>query len=271
MKKLITVFVVFTSLGCLAFRQEFAVKPRTRYAVDYAYEASGYSNPLEHPLGPWRIFNSRSSGAPTQLVYLFDEGQTRPTRPHAQPLIPYDKGTWHHEFYTGDKTVRVVLEIPENGKQNEKVAIDGLRFEEVKNAPTVNVNPDFAFGLYNYAGLRSFNGPEGVLMRNPEKGIGVYGSYICYWQPVPVTPGGRYRVEYTGRGNWKRSARPSIVFTGPDGFRRKVETPRLSTTGDWGDGVQTKSFDFTVPDEANWLEFFAYAPIFNSVRITETR
>lgn len=271
MKKVIAGLVAFTALSSIAFERVFEVRPRTRYAIDYSYEASGYTDPLEHPLGPWHIFNNRDSGAPTQIIAMYDEGGAKSARPSAQPLIPFNRGAWHHEFYTGDKTVRVVFEIPENKKKNEKVTVNDLRFKDVMNAATVNINPDFAFGLYNYAGLQSFNGKEGVLMRNPENGVSVYGSYICNWQPVPVKPGGKYRIEYTGRGNWKRSARPSLSFTGPNGFNRKVETPRISTSAKWGDKVQTQSFEFTVPENADWLGFFAYAPIFNSVRLTEEK
>jgi len=265
-------FVALAAAPALAHPTvEFAIVPRTRYLLSYSWEATGCTDRAAQPLGQWGVFANRWYQGPLQELEFFGpEGKDRkgPRYRRFQPLLPGTSGRWQHEFYAPAGQVKMTLTVADNKKTGLKVKLSDIRLEEVKEAPTVNVNPDFALGLYNYSGLQGVNGDGAVMLKNPQGGNSFYGAFSFGTEPTPIEGGAKYRLEYAGWGRFKGRIDPYMDFLGKGKFAR-VDLPRVYRDEKNPEAPGRRVYEFTAPEGAEWVTFCFYHATLDSLRLTK--
>ena len=234
MKKMMTVLFVGLAVSAVAHPTvEFTIVPRTRYRLSYTWEATGCTDRAAEPLGAWGLFGNRYYRGPMQELEFFGpEGKDRkgPRFRRFQPLLPGTFGRWVHEFHAPEGQVKMTLTVADNKKTSLAVKLSDIHLEEVKDAPTVNVNPDFALGLYNYSGVSGCNDNAVVLLPSPSGGVALHGGFYVYLAKTPVRPGGRYNLEMKAQG-WHRKVRMDGSFVFLNAAGKKVFTSDIPRYG----------------------------------------
>ena len=271
MKKMMTVLFVGLAVSAVAHPTvEFTIVPRTRYRLSYTWEATGCTDRAAEPLGAWGLFGNRYYRGPMQELEFFGpEGKDRkgPRFRRFQPLLPGTSGRWVHEFHAPEGQVKMTLTVADNRKTGLAVNLSDIRLEEVKDAPTVNVNPDFALGLYNYSGLRGGNGEGFVMLKNPQGGNSFYGGMSFDTEPMPIEAGAKYRLEYAGWGLFKSRIDPFMNFSGKGKFPT-VDLPRVYRDEKNPEAPGRRVYEFTAPEGAEWVSFCFYHGTLDSLRLT---
>jgi len=273
MKKVFLLLSLAAAVPALAHPTvSFDIVPRTRYLLSYKWAATNFPDVVSEPLGQWNVFNNRYHQGPLQELEFFGAGGaplsgSRDRR--FQPLLPGPTGEWRHEFYGPAGRWRMTLTVADNVKKGQTVVLSDIRLTKVRHAPTLNVNPDFALGPYNYAGIAGVNtADEAVMLENPQGGNSFYAGAGFSLLPTPVKAGRRYRVEYAGWGSTSKSyINPSMTFSG-EGTLQTVDLPRVTADPDDPRRPMVKSYDFTAPAGAEWVSFRFYYATLDFLRLT---
>lgn len=274
MKHILTLsLLLFTSSFVSAADVTFDVKPSSRYRIAYEWQATG---PLKDfhadPLARSKVFDYRGGEYPVQWLYLVNaEGaesvQSRNT------LVPETAGgmggkmTW--ELYTGKATAKIRVNVRQ--PKGVKIALANATCEEVVNNPILNVNPDFAFGLYNYCGVYGSNDNAVLMLKNPEEGNSVFTGFYLHFGPTPVKPGKTYNLELKAQG-WHRKMRMdgSFVFYNAEGkkcFQNAI--PRYGRDSKKPNESLVKNIEFIAPEDAVSVSLWIYSGTIDYWRITE--
>lgn len=250
--------------------QSFAVKPMTRYMLSYDWKVEGECRDFaQDPEGRSKVYDYMGGEYASARVYLqSDSGEKRILR---TALVPGKSGRMKHEFYTETGTSKVRLEVhPPKGC---RIRTDAVKIDEVVNAPTLNVNPDFDLGLYNYSGVFGRNDNAIVLLPSPSGGVALHGGFYVYFAKAPVRPFALYNLEMKAQG-WHRKHRMdgSFVFLDAAGkriFRSPV--PRYSRASKRPGESLVKNIEFTAPEGACWVYLWLYDATVDYARITEKK
>jgi len=277
MKKTVLLFSFAAALVAPAFAHptvEFTIVPRTRYMLSYTWETTGWTDRAAKPLGAWGVFSNRWYEGPMQEIEFFgSEGKDRkgPRNRRFQPLLPGTSGRWQHEFYAPAGQVKMALTVADNKKKGFTVKLSDIRLEEVKDAPTVNVNPDFALGPCNYSGIGGVNGDGAVLLKNPQGGNSFYGAMSFNTEATPIEGGAKYRLEYAGWGRFKGRIDPFMNFSGKGKFPT-VDLPRVHRDEKNDPALPGRRvYEFTAPEGAEWVSFCFYYATLDSLRLTKMK
>lgn len=253
-----------------AATESFDVKPETRYMLSYDWKVSGSCRDFaEDPEGRSKVYDYRGSEYASERLF-FGSGR-RETCVARSALVPGKSGRRQHEFYTDSDTRKVRVDVL--APRDCKVRISRVSLDEVKDAPTLNVNPDFGLGLYNYSGVSGRNDNAVVLLPSPSGGVALHGGFYVYLAKTPVRPGGRYNLEMKAQG-WHRKHRMDGSFVFLDAAGKRVfrsEIPRYARPAKGPDDSLVKNIEFTAPENARWVYLWLYGATVEYARITEKK
>ena len=271
MRKLIGVALIVLGAGMAwAGVNEFEAKPETRYMLTYDWVVEGECRDFaEDPTGRSKVYNYRGNEYATEFLYFAAaSGESCVGR---MALVPGKSGRMQHEFYTASDTVKVRVEArPPKGC---KARFENVALVEVTDAPTLNVNPDFKLGLYNYSGVSGCNDNAVVLLPSPSGGVALHGGFYVYLAKTPVRPGGRYNLEMKAQG-WHRKVRMDGSFVFLNAAGKKVFTsdiPRYGRDSKRPGESLVKNIEFIAPEDARWVYLWLYGATVEYARITEKK
>lgn len=274
---LLLVFAVLAAVPALANTNLwFNIVPRTRYLLTYHWSSTNFPDVASRPLGQWNVCGERYPDSPVQVLEFFVTNNVKETSTRDwrfQALLPGASGEWRYEFYAPDNRRSMSLSVADVPKENKYVTLSNVTLTAVTSAPTLNVNPDFALGLYNYCGIAGVNEKDEVVMlENPQGGYSFHSCGGFQTTATPIEAGKRYRIEYTGWGSTSKSyIDPSMTFSGKDMQPDAVKTvslPRVTADAQDPHRAMTKTFDFMAPEGAEWVRFSFYYATLDSIRLT---
>ncbi len=250
--------------------KSFNAKPQTRYMLSYDWEVDGKCRDFaDDPEGRSKVYDARGNEYAVAHVYFSTASGERCNSRTA--LVPGRSGRMQHEFYTELSTTGVRLDVkPPKGC---KVRTTNVTLEEVKNAPTLNVNPDFKLGLYNYSGVSGCNDNAVVLVTSPSGGVALHGGFYVYLAKTPVKPNAKYNLEMKAQG-WHRKHRMDGSFVFLDAQGKKVfqsEIPRYSRSSKKPGESVVKNVEFIAPENSRWVYLWLYGATVEYARITERK
>lgn len=253
-----------------ALGEVFEVKPETRYMLTYDWSVDGQCRDFaDDPEGRSKIYDYRGDEYACEVLY-FGSGRSEKCVCR-MALAPGNSGRMNHEFYTDSSTVKVRAEV--KAPAGCKVKIGKMALSEVKGAPTLNVNPDFGLGLYNFSGVGPSNDGAVTLLPSPSGGAALHGGFYIHLAKTPVRPGGRYNLEMKAQG-WHRKHRMDGSFVFLDAQGKKVfqsEIPRYSRNSKKPGESIVKNVEFIAPDNARWVYLWLYGATVEYARITERK
>lgn len=267
MKRIILLSVAlaasFSALG-----EVFDVKPETRYMLTYDWQVDGKCRDFaDDPEGRSKIYEYRGSEYAAEHLYFGTSSSESCVNRMA--LVPGKEGKMRHEFYTDSRTEKVRVEVrPPAGC---KIKVKKMALTEVKDAPTLNVNPDFGLGLYNFSGVGRSNDGAVVLIPTPSGGVALHGGFYIYLAKTPVRPAQRYNLEMKAQG-WHRKHRMDGSFVFLDAEGKKVfqsEIPRYSRKSKKPGESVVKNIEFIAPENARWVYLWLYGATVEYAKITE--
>ena len=264
----VAAFFLAAALPLLAIEsQPLAVAPFGRYLLTYDWSVEGSPRDFaEDPDGPAKVFRYRGSDYPVQrLVFSDASGASLGANAGLQSLVPGRAGRMAYEFHAPAGAVSLTLRV--SNSAGGKVAVSNVVLQAVANAPTVNVNPDFSLGLYNYSGVASANDGALRLVMGDDGRPRLFTGFYCMTSAAPVTPGRSYRLKMAARGHHKNRMDSFLVFSGADGKTvAKSSLPRISKGK--SEAPVEMECPFTPPDGAAWVHLWIYDGTLEYVRIT---
>ena len=271
-RALVSIFLAVASaltLGAVE-SQPLAVAPMGRYILSYDWFVSG--NPrdfAEDPDGPAKVFLYRGSDYPVQRLVFHDaSGASLGANFGLQSLVPGRAGRMAYEFHAPATAATLTLRV--SNPADGTVAVSNVVLQSVADAPTVNVNPDFSLGLYNYSGICVANDGAIRLVMGDDGRPRLFTGFYCMTSDAPVTPGRAYLLKMAARGHSKNRMDSFLVFYGADGkMVAKASLPRITKGKD--EAPVEMEFPFTPPDGAVWVRVWIYDGTLEYVRITLCR
>lgn len=273
MRNLIIILLTLAIGTAAAAELTFDVKPSSRYRIAYEWQVTG---PLKDfhsdPLARSKVFEYRGNEYPSQWLYLVNaDGKESVQSRNA--LVPEKAGetggkmTW--ELYTGKSTAKIRVNVRE--PKGVKIALSNATCEEVVGNPVLNVNPDFAFGVYNYCGLYGANDNAVLMLKNPEGGNSIFTGFYLHFGPTPVKGGKKYNLELKAQG-WHRKMRMdgSFVFYNAEGKKCFTNAlPRYNRDSKKPGESLVKNIEFIAPEDAVSVALWIYSGTIDYWRITE--
>ncbi len=270
-RALVSIFLAVASaltLGAVE-SQPLPVTPFGRYVLSYDWSVSG--NPrdfAEDPDGPAKVFLYRGADYPVQrLVFSDASGASLGANFGLQSLVPGREGRMAYEFHAPSTAATLTLRV--SNPRDGVVAVSNVVLQAVTDAPTVNVNPDFSRGLYNYSGVAAANDGAIRLVMGEDGRPRLFSGFYCMTSSAPVTPGRAYLLKMAARGHHKNRMDSFLVFLGADGKTvAKAPLPRISKGK--GEAPVEMECPFTPPEGAVWVRVWIYDGTIEYVRITDS-
>ena len=247
--------------------QPLSVAPFGRYILSYDWSVSGTPRDFaEDPDGPAKVFRYRGADYPVQrLVFSDASGASLGANVGLQSLVPGRNGRMTYEFHAPAKAATLTLRV--SNPKDGVAAVSNVVLQAVADAPTVNVNPDFSRGLYNYSGVGSANDGAIRLVMGEDGRPRLFTGFYCMTSDAPVTPGRPYLLKMAARGHHKNRMDSFLVFSGADGKTvAKAPLPRISKGK--GEAPVEMECPFTPPEGAVWVRVWIYDGTLEYVRIT---
>ena len=247
--------------------QPLAVAPMGRYLLTYDWSVEGSPRDFaKDPDGPAKVFLYRGADYPVQRLVFHDaSGASLGANFGLQSLVPGRAGRMAYEFHAPATAATLTLRV--SNPTGGTIAVSNVVLQSVADAPTVNVNPDFSLGLYNYSGIFVANDGAIRLVMGDDGRPRLFTGFYCMTSDAPVTPGRAYLLKMAARGHSKNRMDSFLVFSGADGkMVAKAPLPRITKGKD--EAPVEMEFSFTPPDGAVWVRVWIYDGTLEYVRIT---
>lgn len=207
-----------------------------------------------HPLAEWRVVFTDAAGK---------EVRQAPDWGASYRKVFSAKMRRHDDaFIVPPGGVKATVTFREPGA-GDRLVVENLRLEKVADPPTLNVNPDFAFGPWGFAGWSA--GRNRRLAPDPDRpgswmlvagGNGGGGAAFGDW--IPVRPGERIRLAYRMRASLPgRGARVLVMHYKSTAQRIDCWTAEFAKKFGLGDRWSEGMHDFVVPPEATVVRLYA--------------
>lgn len=209
-------------------------------------------------LSEWHRRNQGQPLACWSVIFRNREGKiVKPAANFSQfftAVMSSEMKTYREEFHTPPETATVEV-VFKNANKEDALLIEDLKFTKEDAAPTLNVNPEFAFGKDNYSGwnvgnnYRITDNPESPGKFRLQAGTANADGY-ARGDGIPVTPGENIRLEYKMKktDGIEKNAR-LVIFTYKDNLLRDdCQTGQLSRVFGVGSKTTEGKYSFVVPD-----------------------
>lgn len=158
--------------------------------------------------------------------------------------------------------------------KGDRLVVENVKLEKVDDPPTLNVNPDFAFGEWGFAGWSA--GSNRRLAPDPDRpgswmlvagGNGGNGGAFSDW--IPVRPGEKVRFSYRMRASFPgRGARVLVMRYKSTAQRMDARTAEFSRKfglgGKWSEGTH----DFVMPADTTVIRLYVENATIGYARFT---
>lgn len=245
--------------------KEVRVTPRTKYRLSFVASRSGGTSFESGLMDTMTLFQYRGSKYPVLRLRFADASGK--TVPHDNPVLTIysaEPEKYTCLFYTpsGTENFSALFEVP----RGIALRLADLRLEEEKTEKTLNINGDFALGLYNYSGIASANDETLRLLRNEQGKICFFTGFYAYTTRCPIDPGKKYTLALTGTGYYRNRVDSFLLFWKDSDWKKpllKTDLPRLSK-GNKGH----IAYQFTAPQDARWVSLWIYHATISEIRLS---
>lgn len=246
--------------------KEVPVKPRTKYRLSFVASRTGGTSFESELMDTMTLFPHRGAKYPVlQLRFSDAAGKTVP---HDNPMLTiYSTAPEQYTclFYTpsGTQKFSALFDVP----RGIVLKLADLRLEEEKAEKSLNINGDFALGLYNYSGIASANDDTLRIVRNEQKRNGFFTGFYAYTTRCPVEPGKKYVLTLAGTGYNRNRVDSFLLFWRDSDWKKplmRTALPRL--TKENGGRIL---YRFAAPPDARWMSLWIYHATMSEIRLAE--
>ena len=257
---------ISSSDGGFSFRN-VDVSERTKYRFILNASRRGGAD-LAASISQQTALFGRNGSTPQAEIYFYDTDGKELPRGLILPQSIYSETNEEYNlvFHTPDRCAALSLHI--NNPRDNAVTISDVRFGPDTIEKTINVNPDFSLGIYNYCGVVGGNDNVIRMVRDKDGRIAFHTGFYCHTTAFPVTPGKTYKVEMEGCGFYKNRFDSFIIFD----FKGKPSVtqglPRVSRNSK-KDPTSEMHYEFTAYDDMTWAHFWIYNATLYRIQVTE--
>lgn len=252
--------------GGFSFRN-VDVHERTKYRFAFTASRRGGAD-LAASISQQTALFGRNGSTPQAEIYFYDADGKELPRGLILPQSIHSETNEEYilVFHTPDRCAALSLHI--NNPRNNAVTISNVRFGPDTIEKTINVNPDFSLGIYNYCGVVGCNDNVIRMVRDKDGRIAFHTGFYCHTAAFPVKPGKTYKVEMEGCGFHKNRFDSFIIFN----FKGKPPLtqglPRVSRNSR-KDPTSQMQYEFTAYDDMTWAHFWIYNATLYRIQVTE--
>lgn len=244
------------------------MRPRTKYRLSFIASRTGGVSFESQLMDTITLFPQRGAKYPALRLRFSDAAGK--TVPHDNPALTiYSTAPEHYAclFYAPSGTERfsASFDVP-NGIV---LKLADLRLEEEKAEKSLNVNGDFALGLYNYSGIASANDDSLRIIKDEQKKNCFFTGFYACTTRCPVEPGKKYVLTLAGTGYNRNRVDSFLLFWRDSDWKKplmQIALPRL-TKENGGRSV----YRFTAPPDARWMSLWIYHATMSEIRIAEEK
>lgn len=173
-----------------------------------------------------------------------------------------------YEFYAPADATQVELGF--NVRGGGKFAEKNVKLDEVKEAPTVNVNPHFERGFGNWSGIARVENGAARFFRTPDGKVHFFGGFDFTTTWTPVTAGRKYKLRLQAMSYYKNRIAPFLTFRGPGKPDMKTDLARGYKDKN-SDAPIVLEYDITVPEGMTHLQLCLYYTTLDWLELKEEK
>jgi hypothetical protein len=234
--------------------RDVAVKPATKYtlALDTAFEGNIESIEENPRFEVFARLGRTSPRLPSREIRFFDAAG-KPTGKSLVYSLPFkNRRTYQDVFYTPRHAASARIGLA-SGK-GIRLVLSQLKLEETADEGSLNVNPVFQLGPFNYSGWRNISA-GGQLIERDGKSI-LDTKYGSTGQTIPLPGPGTYAISAKATGNGYNSVVILRVYDAQGEKLMQASTRRY--------GPRTY---FVPPRNAVTASFLVYSCLLEEVRL----
>ncbi|OGV55929.1 MAG: hypothetical protein A2X49_08060 [Lentisphaerae bacterium GWF2_52_8] len=240
----------------IAVFKPIPIKEDLKYKLSFMVRAETKETIEENPRLAL-ILLGRGSWLPCRDITFFDaEMKPLGRRSHYDGCLPF--GTWFNfidVFYPLPKAAFMQLSF--QTRKDSKLFIRDISLSPSPDEGSINTNPSFSLGKYNYSGWPSKH-TDGRLLERPDGRVIFDTGYGSGSESFPISPG-KHRLYAKGStyGGYQE-----IIFFFMDNNGKEISKTGMNSTPE---GIQK---EFMVPDGAVRGRFLIYNNVLDELRLT---
>jgi hypothetical protein len=243
------------------------VKDQTKYQLTFRARQQGVETIEDNPRLGELIFNCRSF-LPWYRLKFYDANR-KEIRTDL-PVLSLPFGQWHEYvrmFYSPMNAAFMQLEVNTGSAKENTLWLANAKLASAPDEQSININPTFSYGHYNYSGWSSFNGVGRLHELEGDKTV-LDTGFSATSASFPLREPGTYEIRLKATGNI-RNYNVFLIFTGADGkeitrIGETVGKPRKISSSPY---VEKISY-FVLPKGAVRGYFLVYHSVLSEIRLT---
>lgn len=243
------------------------VSAQTKYQLSFRGRQQGMESIEENPRLSELIFNCRSFLPWCRLKFLDTNGKEVKNDFPTQAL-PF--GQWHEYklvFYPPMNSALMQFEINTGASKQGTIWLANAKLAPAPDEQSINVNPTFSYGPYNYSGWSSFNSPDGRL-HEIEGGKTVLDTgFSATTTSFPLQEPGTYQIRLKATGN-ERNYDAFLIFIGADGKELSRIEEKVWKPAKGASSYKEATSYFVLPKGTVRGYFLVYHSVLAEIRLT---
>ena len=209
-----------------------------------------------------KIFAHRENVFPVCRLQFFNRGKKRVPSDAAFFAIPFGKMKEHVFLFRappGAESMRLSFSVP----KGVRLSLSDVCLREETEGKTLNINPRFELGPYNYSGISAFNDKSGRLIADRNGRTHLFTGFYAVTNRFPLKSEGPYLLKVRGSGYYKK--RVDSILTFYDAAWKKTGTsPVIRLTPQ---NQETLVFRFVRPPQAAYASVTIYHATISEISI----
>ncbi len=233
--------------------QEVPVKADIKYRLTFSAAQEGAETLEKNPGMAQKIFAHRENVFPVCRLQFFDKDKKRLPTDAAFFAIPFgEMKTQDFIFYAPPRaeSMRLTFGVP----KGVRLSIADVSLKEETEEKTLNINPKFELGPYNYSGISAFNDKAGRLLADESGKTQLFTGFYAVTNRFPLKNAGTYLL--TLRGNGYNRNRVDSILTFYDAAWKKTGTSPVTRLTPQNQGML--EFRFIRPENAAYASLTIY-------------
>lgn len=230
---------------------EKPVQGDVKYHLTFSAAQSGRESIEENPTLYRHIANASAGTYPVCRLVFLDEAGKKVSSDTRVITIPFAEMKQHDcVFYAPRKAVKVqvLFQIPKD--LTLKVTAPELKEETAEK--TVNINPKFDLGIYNYSGWSGFNDGSFRMVNDENGKTHFFSGFYAISSKYPLKDE-KYLLTWEGNGYERGRVIVILLFYDAEGKKlHQLELPRLNKKH------PRAEYRFKRPENAAYIAFWVY-------------
>lgn len=251
--------------------RKFRIEPQTPYRLSFSARIDGPGNFEDSPQLEYLFMSLDKAKAGRMLagwkIRFMDEQGNEVKQKHARfwhYVFSKDLLKYQDEFYSPRDASWLSLEFCA-GETEDSLLIADMRIEKIAVLETLNFNPQFKLGKYNYSGFSQVHKGKIIAGKDGDFKLDLSGGWAVS-EDIPVKAGEKIKVAVSGK--FFKPMGAAFKFNYYDTGGKEISRDHGVLRIPQGEEKEV-NYDFIVPGGAASLRFVLGGCVYNRVKITK--